>query len=290
MWIPTGEEQTMTAPVELECPLRWIPAAGAPPVRLRCLFKTGKRRGYIQRVKLAPGRATAVVQVQLPDYQRIVRFYDTTTWQVRWNVTMRPQVPCWNDRDVGTLFLPGNRYVLAERDVLMGDGEKIVWRTTPPRPTDWFIDPLRLYRDDDGWEISSTGDPHVDAREVYVFVHWFRLLRDTPYWDEPDVERRYAVEVFSIEDGTWLRRIEIQREELVPPRFIPETEHRFALDLSKRNRVELVRDGVGLGVLEVVGDRAVVDVDVSYSDRRVLVAMNEAELTFFAIDEVGETG
>lgn len=263
-------------------PLRWTPADGRTLPQLRCLFTSGRRQGYLHRVRLAPGAATLLVHAEPSDYRQVVRFYDTVTWRELWNIALPPREPCTNGRPVGVLFLSPDRYVIAHREFLMGVRENVVWRTTPPVPTEWPIESWRQYPNAREWDLVRNGDPRADTDQLYVYAYWVKNLGSSSYFFEPETEGRSAVEILSLDDGKWIRRAEIPCMEAAAS-VMPAA--RAPLFNRKHNLVELVRDDVILGVLEALQGRSIVDVDVSYLDRRAIVAMDDAELLFFEIDD-----
>lgn len=163
-------------PANQESPLRWTQPAGRPAVQVTCVYGSGRRSRHIKRVKLAPGADIALVQDILPDDTHAVRFYDTSTWLELWNIPLPRREPCTSGREIGALFLSTNRYVIAHDEVLLAERKNVVWRMTPPVPTEWTIDPLRVFPNAREWTRVSNSDPTTDSGRLYMHVHWGKIL------------------------------------------------------------------------------------------------------------------
>lgn len=248
-------------------------------MQLTCIYNSREGARQIKRVKLTPDAGTVLIQDVLPDDTQTVRFHATSTWRELCNVPLPRREPCTQGRAIGALFLSPSRCVIAHGStVLLTDGASVVWRMSLPLPIEWLIDPLRVYPNAHDWEVMASGDPKADTEQLYVPTYWTKNLGSSSYFYEPECEDRSATEIMSIDDGHWIGRVDVDE---TPDRTM--STERFRASVRELRRVELVRDGAELGVLYAPEGRLILD--ASYVDRRVIVAMSDGELLYFAVDE-----
>jgi hypothetical protein len=174
--------------------------------------------------------------------------------------------------------MSSNRYVITHGpNVLLAEHDNVVWRTSPPIPTDWPIDPLREYPSSHEWELIASSDPRTDFERLYVPAHWMKDLGSSSYFYEPECEDRFSIEVLTIDDGRWVGRVDSDKT----PATAMSTDSSRATVHDMR-RVELSRNALGLGILAAPEGRWIID--ASCVDRRLIVVMGDGELLYFAVD------
>jgi hypothetical protein len=230
---------------------------------------------------MAPGAETILICRALQDTEGRCTCIDTSDWRTRWSIPLPP----FKGGVVGCCFLTPERYIIAAREVSLWQTSNLVWKTHLPTPVEFPTDETRrvAWPDESEWMLLSCSDPTTDGEHVYVRAHWARRLGSNGYFYENEWDDRSSVEILSMHDGKWLRREEVQSGAEPSVAIAPAARDHWRLIDSQR--IELLRDGIPLGVLEASPDLRIVDADWSMSDLRVVVVLANGRFALFEIVE-----
>lgn len=240
----------------------WQSAADSSPEDLTLLYRCRQDGGWIDNVRLSPDARVAVIQRLLPaemDKSSSVVFFETERWSPLWAVKVPHQQG--NPDDTRIIFFTNDRYFMTNHGLAMYERDRVLWKAELPQPTFTLIGGWHY---DLKWEPRSYGTPAADESFLYIRTRWSRPLEPGGGYDGWQWQDEDSVEVISLQDGSWVRRIEQSgsaRPEVPDRRFV----------ITRGTRAEVWNGKVTLGTLEapgrsmqsadVVGDRALVVLD-----------------------------
>jgi hypothetical protein len=188
-----------------------------------------------------------------------INFYDTERWSLLWAIRASTQEDGPHKTEVA--FLSNDRYFMSNHGLAMYERDRVIWTTDLPRPT-WEPIAERYY--DLEWEPRTNGQPAVDESCVFIPTTWSRPLEPGGGYDGWQWQDEDTIEVISVQDGRWVRRIEQSGS------AGPELPDRRLVITRETPLAEVWNGRAMLGTLEAPLGRSVLSADV-VRDRALLV-------------------
>jgi hypothetical protein len=225
-------------------------------------------------VKLSPDAGFAAVQKLLPQERyesSSVDFFDTRTWHRRGRCKVRMPPGGNVIHRVEISFVSEEKFILTDVDITMYERDRVVWEaavSVPPWPAEWPYLP-----EYEPWRIVASAEPTLASGLLFVPVHWARILQPAR-WEPAVWQDRYAVEVISIADGSWVRRLE---DDEVPP-----TPNSISIEIED-GRARCMDGSNVLATLVPPTGRRITAADVSLRAQRALVVLDARQLVFLEL-------
>lgn len=253
--------------------------ASAASYRMVPTFRVRDPEIPIFSVKLSADARIAAVQRLLPSEKfesSSLEFFSLNDWSLLWRLKLPLPLGANVAHWIQPLLLGANRFVVADADMAMYDGNQLQWRTEYPQPN-WPSDHY-IAVTPERWRVVSSSVPVIWNNHFLVHVRWARKLG--PGGDNEGVwQDVLALELVDI-DGRWVRRIDVD-DQRVPSEPVPLT--RSPYKLLSGGEAEWRPDGELVAVLRPPQGREISAVDISLDSRRALVVLDARELVDFSL-------